>query len=273
MSSLFLTDLDHTFLKDDLSISEFSRSIWNSMTKSNIMGIATARTYKKSEQFLKGLDINAPMILLDGSLIISPQKKILDMKILSKEICDEIIDCGSKLGVYPFVLALKDKNLNEAFLYSIYLNEYQKKVLIRYKNDDHLQELKNIKAMKDNFKVVYFGEKNQLEELQERLKTIFKDEIKYILAPEAYTGGYFLTLLHKDADKAHGLKSVHNLLEIDYENFTVFGDNLNDIGMFELAGKSVAVSNAQEEVKKIATFVSKFSNNEDAVAKYLQGIN
>lgn len=67
------------------------------------------------------------MILLDGSLIISPQKKILDMKILSKEICDEIIDCGSKLGVYPFVLALKDKNLNEAFLYSIYLNEYQKK--------------------------------------------------------------------------------------------------------------------------------------------------
>lgn len=51
MSSLFLTDLDHTFLKDDLSISEFSRSIWNSMTKSNIMGIATARTYKKVNNF------------------------------------------------------------------------------------------------------------------------------------------------------------------------------------------------------------------------------
>lgn len=273
MSNLFLTDLDHTFLKDDLSISEFSREIWNNMTKSNIMGIATARTYKKSEQFLKGLNINAPMILLDGSLIISPEKKVLDSKILSKEIGDEIINCGSNMGIYPFVLALKDQNLNEAFLYPKQLNDFQKKVLVRYKNDDHLQECSNIKTMKDNFKVVYFGEKVQLEELQNSLKELFKDEIKYILAPEAYTGGYFLTLLHKDADKAHGLQTVHELTQIDYKNFTVFGDNLNDLGMFKLAHTSVAVANAQEEVKKIATFVSKYTNNEDAVAKYLQGIN
>ena len=43
--------------------------------------------------------------------------------------------------------------------------------------------------------------------------------------------------------------------------------------MFNLAKTSVAVANAQEEVKKIATIISEHSNNEDAVAKYLQSIH
>lgn len=273
MSKLFLTDLDHTFLRDDLSISEYTLTTWNNMAQNHIMGIATARTYKKATQFLDGLHINAPMILLDGSLIITQEKKILDMKIISQEMGNEIIACGAKLGIYPFVLALKDQNLNEAFLYPTKLNNHQQELLLRYKGDDNLQECNDIRAMKDNFKLVYFGEKAQLEELQNSLKAIFKDEIKYILAPEHYLGCYFLTLLHKDADKAHGLQTVHELMQIDFKDFTVFGDNLNDLGMFKLAHTSVAVANAQEELKKIASVVSSHTNNEDAVAKYLQSID
>ncbi|MDB2405439.1 HAD family hydrolase, partial [Arcobacteraceae bacterium] len=249
------------------------KTIWNSMAENHIMGIATARTYKKSEQFLRGLHINTPMILLDGSLIVSPEKKIMDMKVLSQEMGYEIIQCGAKIGIYPFVLALKDQSLNEAFLYPSKTNKHQKELILRYKGDDNLQECSNIKAMENNFKLVYFGEKNQLEELQDNLQSIFKDEIKYILAPEAYLGCYFLTLLHKDADKAHGLQKVHEITQIDYKDFTVFGDNLNDIGMFKLAQHSVAVSNAHKEVKELASFVSEYSNNEDAVAKYLQSIH
>ncbi len=272
MPKLFLTDLDHTFLQDDLSISEFSKQIWNSMSKNHCMGIATARSYKKSEQFLRGIELNVPMILFDGSLLVSPERKILDMKIISQEIGNEIIHYSSKLGIYPFVLALKDQNLNESFLYPTQLNHYQKELLTRYKNDDNLQLRSNLKAMENNFKLVYFGELEQLEELKEYLESIFIDEIKYLLAPEAYLGCYFLTLLHKDADKAHGLQRVQDMMQIDYKEFTVFGDNINDIGMFQLAHTSVAVANAQEEVKKIATVVSEYTNNEDAVAKYLQSI-
>ncbi len=273
MSKLFLTDLDHTFLYNDLSISDYSKTIWNDMSKNHMMSIATARTYKKSEQFLRGLNLNIPMILLDGSFIVSPDKKILDMKTISQEMGDEIINCGAKLGIYPFVLALKDQNLNEAFLYPSKRNKHQSELLTRYQGDDNLEECSNIRAMRDNFKLVYFGEKKQLEELQNNLQTIFKNEIKYILAPEAYLGCYFLTLLHKDADKAHGLQTVHELTQTSFEDFTVFGDNLNDIGMFNLAKTSVAVKNAHEDVKKIASFVSNYTNNEDAVAKYLQSVS
>ncbi len=54
---------------------------------------------------------------------------------------------------------------------------------------------------------------------------------------------------------------------------TVFGDSINDIGMFKLAGTSVAVANALDEVKKVADVILPYSNDEDGVAKYLSTLS
>jgi len=61
-------------------------------------------------------------------------------------------------------------------------------------------------------------------------------------------------------------------LERDPKDVTVFGDSVNDIGMFKLAGTSVAVSNALDEVKAVADVVLPHSNDEDGVARYLSKI-
>ncbi len=272
MNTIFITDLDHTFLRSDLSISPFTQRIWNEKIKHHTLSVATARTFKKSEQFLKNLHLNAPMILLDGSLIVSQERRIIDTKIITKELGDAIIDEGSKFDIYPFVLALKDRNLNEAFLYPAKRNEDQHNLLKRYTEDDNLEEKQDIRAMKENFKLVYMGDEALLRELTIYLQTIFQDRLKYILAPEAYLGCYFLTLLHPDADKAHGLNKVSEYLGRELSDFTVFGDNLNDLGMFQLAGTSVAVSNAHAELKSHADIILPHSNDEDGVAKYLKSL-
>lgn len=272
MKNIYITDLDHTFLKTDLSISDYTKTIWNSKSTNSILSVATARTYKKTAQFLKDIHINAPMILLDGALIATMDKKIIDTKFINKEVADVIINEGGKFGIYPFVLALADQNLNEAFLYSNILNEHQKEVLTRYAKDDNLQECKDIRAMEDNFKIVYMGEEKLLRELASALEKIFGNSLKFILGPEAYVGCYFLTILHKDADKAHGIKSVSEYSGFDMSKLTVFGDNFNDLGMFELASTSVAVANAQIEVKNKADIILPHTNDEDAVATYLDGL-
>ena len=273
MKNIYITDLDHTFLRNDLSISDYTKTIWNSYSKSSVLSIATARTYKKTAQFLKGIDINAPMILLDGALIATMDKKIIDTKFINKDIADMIIDEGSKFGIYPFVLALaNDKNLNEVFLYDKILNKYQKEVLTRYTDDDNLIECNEIRAMNENFKIVYMAKEEQLKELAKHLELKFGDNLKYIFAPEAYVGCYFLTILHKDADKSHGIKSISEYIGFDLKKLTVFGDNFNDLGMFELAGTSVAVKNAQDGIKKMANIVLKHTNDEDGVARYLEAL-
>ena len=273
MKNIYITDLDHTFLRNDLSISDYTKTIWNARAEDSILGVATARTYMKTAQFLEGVHINAPMILLDGALIATMDKKIIDTKFISKDISDWIIDEGWKFGIYPFILSLEDsKNLKEAFLHDKVLNKYQKEVLTRYSSADNLKECSSIRAMDENFKIVYMGEEELLRELAEHLENIFGNNLKYILAPEAYVGCYFLTILHADADKSHGIKSVSEYLGFDLEKLTVFGDNFNDLGMFELAGTSVAMQNAQPEVKDFADIVLKHNNDEDGVAKYLQGL-
>ena len=272
MKNIYITDLDHTLLRSDLSISDYTKKIWNSCSKSSIMSIATARTYKKTMQFLDGLEVNTAMILLDGALVVTKDKKIIDTKFISKKIADEIINEGSKLRIYPFVISLADANLHEVFLHSSTLNDYQKKVLTRYTKDDNLVELDKIQALDKNFKIVYMGEEDMLRELTQKLKDIYGDSLKFILAPEAYVGCYFLTILHKDADKAHGIQSVSEYEGFDLKKLTVFGDNFNDVGMFALAQTSVAVANAQDGVKELADIVSPFTNDEEAVARYLKGL-
>jgi len=272
MKPIYITDLDHTFLRSDLSISDFSANAWNAKAKNAIMSIATARSFQKSQELLQKLHINAPMILLDGAIIITPERKLIDLKTIDKEIGDAIVDVGLKFDIDPFIIGVKDKELNEAFLYPRKLNDYQRDVLKGYKDDPRMQFNPSNATMEQNLKIVYFGYEDQLRPLYEEIKKIFGTSIEAKLSPEKYGGGYFLTLLNPQGDKAHALMKVMEYHNRDLSDVTVFGDSVNDIGMFKLAGTSVAVSNALDEVKAVANVVLPHTNDEDGVARYLENI-
>ena len=269
---IYITDLDHTFLRSDLSISDYSAQIWNKKTESSIMTIATARSFEKSKELLKNIHINAPMILLDGTIIITPERKLIDIKTINKELGDAIVDVGTQFDIDPFIIGVKDKSLNEAFLYPRKLNDYQRDVLKGYKDDPRMQFNPNNRTMEQNLKIVYFGYEEQLRPLYEEIQKVFGTSIEAKFSPEKYGGGYFLTLLHPEGDKAHAMQKVMEYMGRGHEEITVFGDSVNDLGMFKLAGTSVAVSNALDEVKAVADVILPHSNDEDAVARYLKSI-
>ena len=252
MNKIYITDLDHTFLRSDLTLSAFSKKTWNDKSKNAFVSIATARSFYSATHLLQGFEINAPMILLDGSFIVSPEKKIIDTKFINKDISNAMIQEAIRFAnLYPFVIGLKDEHLNESFDFPLQQTEIQKHLLANFKNDPRLKQYKNVYTTDKTFKVVYMGS--------------FEDK----LSPENYSGGYFLTILNLLGDKAHGLAKLSEYLKADIEDITVFGDSINDIGMFKLAGTSVAVSNTLDETKGHASIISEHSNDEDAVAHYL----
>ncbi|MEG0076544.1 HAD family hydrolase [Anaerorhabdus sp.] len=69
-------------------------------------------------------------------------------------------------------------------------------------------------------------------------------------------------------NKGYGIVEVAKLLNIEPEDFIVFGDGTNDVSMFAAAGKSVAMSNASEIVQQAADEVCP-SVDDDGVAYYL----
>jgi len=48
---IYITDLDHTFLRTDQSVSDFSAKIWNEKTKNSILSVATARSFQNLMTF------------------------------------------------------------------------------------------------------------------------------------------------------------------------------------------------------------------------------
>jgi len=111
------------------------------------------------------------------------------------------------------------------------------------------------------------GSKELLEEIEKEIKNYFDVETK--LMKDSYLPCFFLTILNPLADKANALKELEEILNVNKDKVTVFGDSVNDIGMFEYAGKKIAVKNAIDEVKKRADIVLPHTNDEDGVAKYL----
>jgi len=272
MKKLFITDLDHTFLHSTQSVSQFSKEIWNKKSDHAMLSIATARSFSKTNIFLKGLKLDFPLILLDGAMVATTEKKLIDLNTLSKEISDAIIEESIPFGIYPYVIALSDhKTLNETFDIPPILNTYQKYLIdSHYANDERILHKQKIQGSDETLKLVYMGEESVLRPLAMHLQKVFGKNIEVKLSPENYMKCYFLSILHPLSDKAHALEKVHEYLNVEAKDTTVFGDSMNDLGMFKLAGTAVAVSNALEVVKNEANIVLRESNDEDAVAKYLQ---
>ena len=69
--------------------------------------------------------------------------------------------------------------------------------------------------------------------------------------------------------KGYGLEQFCKKLNIDTKDAISIGDDYNDVTMFNVTGYSVAMGNANEEVKACAKEVTE-TNNEDGVAVFLE---
>mgnify|MGYP003298802458 CR=1 FL=1 len=76
---------------------------------------------------------------------------------------------------------------------------------------------------------------------------------------------FFLEIVPKGIDKANSLETLGHIIGIRQEEMAAFGDGHNDINMIKYAGWGVAMSNACDEAKNIADFIS-LSNDECGVA-------
>ena len=72
---------------------------------------------------------------------------------------------------------------------------------------------------------------------------------------------YYLDITHPEARKDHALRRLARILDVPINETAALGDMPNDSAMLRLAGLSVAMGNAPEEVQDAAMFVT--NTNED----------
>ncbi|MEA4934957.1 MAG: HAD family hydrolase, partial [Lawsonibacter sp.] len=100
------------------------------------------------------------------------------------------------------------------------------------------------------------------QEVQQQLALEFPEVVSSISMPEN------LEINDVRATKGHAMLALCRVLSVDPQQAAAFGDGTNDLTMLQWSGTGVAMSNAAQEVRAVASLVAP-KNVEDGVAQVL----
>lgn len=134
--------------------------------------------------------------------------------------------------------------------------------------NDYKNELINC-----NVKQCMFIDKNSNEIF--KLKDILSKNGKLNIVDECiekskYCENWF-SIVNSNCSKGNAIKILIKYLNVPIENTIAIGNDKNDISMFEVAGLSVALANASEDIKNKVDYIT-LSNDEDGVALFLESL-
>jgi len=160
----------------------------------------------------------------------------------------------------------------------LYWEELKNEQMQWYHDILHVHKDKRIRQTGDlnhtlKEKVIAFavmGPQEKVTELSQCLAETYPGLLENFLFENPYSPGHWwLTIHDQKACKSKAIKTLVEMTGHDLKNLTVFGDHINDIKMFQLAGRAVAVANAEQEVKNHADEIID-SNEDDAVVNFIR---
>lgn len=269
---LICIDLDATFLKDDKSISEYSKNYVKKIVEAgHYFIINTGRPHQGAVQFLKELNIHQPMIVNNGSAIVEYDDNyekvisytLFDMDIeIVKDFNNEIknfLNTAAITSIFDFY----SYDLSKCPFFIIHPSD-----LITFHEGD-VPSLLNTKPIRTE----YYVKEEYVDQFKQILsKDKYQKEFDYI-AWGNWDGISSFEISSKLANKGKTMEFLAKKLGIKQINTFAFGDQLNDISMLEYANDGVAISNAREEVKQIANHITEKDNDNDGVVLYLEKFN
>jgi hypothetical protein len=249
MIRMILTDLDHTLLRQDGTVSERTlRTLAECRAKGIRFAIATARYWIGAEKYIHQLQPDYE-ITTDGTLVHSGEKCIYSSSFSVPD---------TNRIVQELLQAVPGAEITVACGKTVYWNSL------------HIAESEKL------HKAVYCDYSDPLEvrankivaELQEE-ETARKIAEKTNCRLQCYRGEKWYAFLPADTGKTVAIRAVAGAEWIPLKNIAAFGDDRNDLEMLEMCGKGIAVANAVPEVLETADEIT-LSNEEDGVAAWLE---
>jgi len=268
--TLYVSDLDGTLLNNNAMLNEKTINILNDLIDKGVyFTIATARSIASVKFILKDLHLNLPIILMNGVCIFDPvNQKYVNIEAFSKEDIRILMSLINENQLKGFMYAIKDEKL------ATYYEELSNSALKHF-HDERVQRYNKPFTQVERFSslsgepIIYFilmDHKKKLEHIYRTVKTF--PDINSIFYKDNYEKDmWYLEIFPKNASKYHAVQFLRQYLSVDY--VIGFGDNQNDISLFEACDKGYAVSNAIDDLKRRADGIIG-KNTEDGVALWIK---
>ncbi len=270
-SYLYITDLDKTLFRSNVTISNYTTEVMNQVIRlGHQVTYCTARSHYAAAKILNNIQFQIPSIVYNGAFIIDNKNgEPIFSNTLDHSIAEQIINQGERFDISPFLFGINHKeillfkppeNLGQQF----FINQRQQL------GDKRLQCVKKINLPKQIITLNFIDRKENLIKLKDWAIKTFRDSVQIHFAEDVYSKGFYsLQFSHSNANKGKMIKQLSEFLDIPLSNITVFGDHLNDLEMFEVAGYKIAVQNAHPSILELADEIID-QNDNDGVARYLE---
>jgi len=274
---LIITDVDGTLQNSKHTISEKTVKIINEiLDKYNDVSfvLATGKTRYSTVEIRNNLHImdkpRCPAIHTNGCLVYNDKNEIINEIFLDPNVIIDNLHYYEKIfkpdgKPYAYFLYCGDICYTPDEYFNDTLAGYGEYVEVIDENE-LFTKLKS-GEIKCN-KICLFAEEAIIKEYDQRIRDFMKnyDDIDYTMAIPIC-----IEVVPKNVNKGESLKFIMKSLNLKPEQVIAFGDGLNDVHMFEVAGYKYAMANALDVLKDMATGVTK-SNDEDGEAYVLEQI-
>lgn len=241
---LVITDMDGTLFHGDEVLPSIAREFSGLLKEKGILfTVATGRSRDMAKKFIQQLKPTAPCIYSNGALVRSETEIIDTVNITLFPLRSLLEFCQS----LDFTIAVNCDYIGDFVFKHTAWTQQQNILLGNYCKEHQLTETEwNSLTVQ---KILIKDATSRIDRIHDSLSAL-SDYCSFI----KYTDRT-IEIMPKNIDKANGVLSLAEYLDISLNDILTIGDNLNDIGMFKTTGYSAAVCNASQSAKAAARYI------------------
>lgn len=253
---LFALDMDGTLLNDKKNISFKTKRYLRKLNKQgHIIVLASGRPSRALYRYYNELKLSSPLICYNGAYTFLPKDKTfptIEFKFpreTIKSLCNDIrpyiqnIMCETDTEIWVD----KDDTYLDKFFWYENMNVHRGD-LIKILDKDPMTMLGKF-TTKDDPK----------DEIIKAIKKYPEISVRF------WTSSPYFELYCIGTSKGASIEHIAKYYHINKENIVVFGDAMNDLEMFEVAGVPIAMKNSKDRVKIKADYISLGDNNHNGI--------
>lgn len=251
--SLVISDVDATLITPEHEITPRAALAVSELHKRGIaFTIASSRPPRGLYKFARQLDLTEPFAAFNGGVVQKPNGETLLKHTLSREICESAFEITERFGIELWVYCDHEWHVGHA---TPFVEREQNTIGFAAVVEDDLRDVFGTAA-----KLVIVGDPAIITQAEPVVMLKFGTEVSATKSKPR-----FLDITAKEAHKGTVVTQLAGVLGIPTAEIAVIGDGLNDVSMFEHAGFSIAMGQADDQVKRAASVVTK-SNTEEGFA-------
>jgi Cof subfamily protein (haloacid dehalogenase superfamily) len=257
--SAIVSDVDGTLVTDDKRLTERSRAAATEVRKAGLpLCLISSRPPRGFAQLRAAMEIVTPSAGFNGGVVVAPDGTVLEQHLLPPQSARDIVDFLAKHGIDIWTFSGPDWLLSNTAGPYIDLEK-------RTVGFDPVVVSDFGSALESAAKIVGISKDfDLLARCEVALAKLMGDA-----ASVARSQLYYLDTTAPSANKGAGMLALAKQLGVPPAEIAVIGDGGNDVAMFEHAGLSIAMGNAQPAVKAQAHLVTA-SNAEDGFAMAIE---